>query len=1184
MRKASFKQLGLGRWLSILLMAGLIFAQFSAAIPVQAAVTLTVTPLTWNIIGLDSNDPLSGPQYFPVGARVCSSVATTNVTVAWVWDSANANIKIRTGSSDTILIPSLAVGGCYDAYFEVEVVQDAAAFDTTRGYHITATDTSGTASSPTPRELYVEHLISQNRNAITNVILDGVTIPVGGSMSLVVGQTYTLVLVGGTATQGYNQFESFINFPNTIFQILSVSTTYSAENSPYVPAPNLKLYADACKWDNDPNSPNYRSCVGGDYKAGGSTVETTYSIKVLSGSGTEMLSSLLYDFSGSSFHYNADYTTGARIANIIDPATSSNISKIFSPNPTTVNGISTLTFTLTNPNATPVGGYNFTDSFPANMVVANPTGASTTGCGTPTFNPVAGASAVSFSNGTLAANSICLVKVNVTTSVATSYINTTGHLMIDTIDTGKTGSDTLVVGSAPAAPTCIAGITLAAWNFDAATTAATPEYSTKDPAVTTAAASGSLPAGNYGFITNPAIGTQSWTSYGYPLAFNAATGAYAQFRVSTSSFSQVQMAFSLRAKNQGPTSVKVYYSTNGTDFTDSAGTFAGIPSNAFGSYSQSFTGLTNSSGDTYFRMYLYGAASTANNGGEAYIDSVSFTGCGDPQPPRLSKAFSTNPVKVNGTSPLVFTLTNPNMVTALNNVSFSDTLPAGLELSDGPAAQPLGYTSTCAGTLNVSPALAVGGTTIGFSGANLPVNSSCTVTVNYIKATTAGPHSNVSGFVSGTVPATSQTITNNTSSGFGSDALTAVLPPSMTKQFLATPILANGTSTLVFTITNPNQNNAISGVAFSDVFPTTPGQMSVAATPNASTSGCGSPTFAPTAGANSISFTGGSVAAGGTCTVELDVTAPTVGTYTNTSGLVSHIINTEPVTGDLDSDTLEVQVVHPAVTLLKQVGLTNDVNGTWGKFAAVAPGTSVYYKFTIENSGDAPLTDVNVTDATLTDLSVSLTAYNFANLPTYNDLDEQRVTCVVGPISAASSGLHTNTAAAHGTANSTVYNSADSSATYGITGLSMTKRLRIGSAFSKAGDQLTYAYTLTNTGSVARLGPVTVTDDKLAVDPVCPSLSTVGDTDAYLDPGEVIMCEGTYTITAADMTAGEVTNTAFATVGGVTSPRVSLTAFTGLTLLTLVELSAAASTAPLWPLALLLGGLLLVVGLLRRLQ
>lgn len=202
-----------------------------------------------------------------MGAQVCSSVGHHQCHGRLGVGQRQHEYQYPHGSLSTISIPALSAGGCYDAYFEVQVTQDAAAFDTSRRYHITATDTSGTASSPTPRELYVEHLISQNRNAITDVILDGVTIPVGGSMSLIVGQTYNLVLVGGTATQGYNQFESFINFPNTIFQILSVSTTYSAETSPYAPAPNLKLYADACKWDNYLTSPNYRSCVGGDYKA-----------------------------------------------------------------------------------------------------------------------------------------------------------------------------------------------------------------------------------------------------------------------------------------------------------------------------------------------------------------------------------------------------------------------------------------------------------------------------------------------------------------------------------------------------------------------------------------------------------------------------------------------------------------------------------------------------------------------------------------------------------------------------------------------------------------------------------------------------------------------------------------------------------------------------------------------------
>ena len=204
------------------------FALLAAA---PATATLTVGPITWNVIGLDSNSPTSGPNHFPVGARICSNVATAGVSVVWSFDSANANINLRPGSLSSITIPSIAAGACADAYFEVEVTQVPAAYDTTRRYHITATDFSGPVSSPIPRELYVEHLISQNRNSTTGVKLNGVSIPAGGSMNLVVGNTYTIELDGATATQGYEQLEEFINFSNTIFQILSVSTTYSASSS-----------------------------------------------------------------------------------------------------------------------------------------------------------------------------------------------------------------------------------------------------------------------------------------------------------------------------------------------------------------------------------------------------------------------------------------------------------------------------------------------------------------------------------------------------------------------------------------------------------------------------------------------------------------------------------------------------------------------------------------------------------------------------------------------------------------------------------------------------------------------------------------------------------------------------------------------------------------------------------------
>ncbi len=57
--------------------------------PAVAQAALTIEPITWNIIGLDSNDPATGPNSFPVGARVCSTTPTTNVMVNYVWDSTN---------------------------------------------------------------------------------------------------------------------------------------------------------------------------------------------------------------------------------------------------------------------------------------------------------------------------------------------------------------------------------------------------------------------------------------------------------------------------------------------------------------------------------------------------------------------------------------------------------------------------------------------------------------------------------------------------------------------------------------------------------------------------------------------------------------------------------------------------------------------------------------------------------------------------------------------------------------------------------------------------------------------------------------------------------------------------------------------------------------------------------------
>src|SRR5258708_34277065 len=109
-----------------LVMASLV-AQSSPALPVQAAASLTVTPLTWNIIGLDSNDVTTGPNHFPVGARVCNTgdATATNVTSAFNWTTADPFINFRPGTNTAYTASGLNLGPsqCTDFYYEVDVTR-----------------------------------------------------------------------------------------------------------------------------------------------------------------------------------------------------------------------------------------------------------------------------------------------------------------------------------------------------------------------------------------------------------------------------------------------------------------------------------------------------------------------------------------------------------------------------------------------------------------------------------------------------------------------------------------------------------------------------------------------------------------------------------------------------------------------------------------------------------------------------------------------------------------------------------------------------------------------------------------------------------------------------------------------------------------------------------------------------
>jgi hypothetical protein len=89
------------------------------------------------------------------------------------------------------------------------------------------------------------------------------------------------------------------------------------------------------------------------------------------------------------------------------------------------------------------------------------------------------------------------------------------------------------------------------------------------------------------------------------------------------------------------------------------------------------------------------------------------------------------------------------------------------------------------------------------------------------------------------------------------------------------------------------------------------------------------------------------------------------------------------------------------------------------------------------------------------------------------------------------------------------------------------------SIFNTVGQAINYAYTVTNTGTAALTGPVTVTSDKGTV--ACAAVNTVGNLNNDLDGQESVGCTSSYAITQADLNNGSVINNSVAAAGGINS-------------------------------------------------
>jgi hypothetical protein len=339
------------------------------------------------------------------------------------------------------------------------------------------------------------------------------------------------------------------------------------------------------------------------------------------------------------------------------------ISKVFSPVGFQPNGVSTLSFTLSNPNAsTTLTGVAFTDNFPANLVVATANGNT---CGG-TLSATAGSGSVSLTGGTIAPGSLCTIAVNVTTPFTGTYINTTGPVSSDQA-TGGTASATLSVANPPTIsnlflPNNISanGTTLLSFTLTNPNSNSTPPNSNVN--LDGVSFTDALPAGLV--IAPGGIFSQS--------CGGTVTAVSGTSSISLTGGSIVQQA----NENGGECFISVQVTPK----------IAGTLNNTTGSIT------SNQSGP----------GATSNTA------SLTVTGI---SPPTISDSFGDASIALGASTTLSFVISNPSPNTVpVTGVGFTDALPAGLVVSASN-----GLTNSCGGTATATP----GSGSISLSGATI---------------------------------------------------------------------------------------------------------------------------------------------------------------------------------------------------------------------------------------------------------------------------------------------------------------------------------------------------------------------------------------------------------------------------------------------------------------------------------
>jgi len=304
--------------------------------------------------------------------------------------------------------------------------------------------------------------------------------------------------------------------------------------------------------------------------------------------------------------------------------------------------------------------------------------------------------------------------------------------------------------------------------------------------------------------------------------------------------------------------------------------------------------------------------------------------------PTLTKSFDPVQIGPSGTSTLTFNVTNTNSDPNQTGISFSDTLPPGLEVVSV-------ITAGCGGTVTISS----DNRTITLTGGQLINQHSCSIAVK-VKATgTCGVFKNNKDNFTNVVNLDVSNI-NQQLEVTGCDTPTK---PTLAKSFESSTIVANGTTTLGFTITNSAGDPKQTGISFSDTLPAGLQIVSVL------TNGCnGTPTISTDG--RTITLTGGQLVgtnADGSgkhsCQIMVVVKATgECGVYRNNKDNFSNVSN------------LDVANAQAAVTVTGCPPANESCGVKANEISCKADGSGGYlYSFTVTNNTGLLVTDILLT-------------------------------------------------------------------------------------------------------------------------------------------------------------------------------------------------------------------------------